>query len=704
MAGTRPRRGVWRLLAIVLAAAVLLAGLAVLAVIAMFDADSAKPRIVAAVLAATGRELVIAGPIRLVPGLLPSLELTDATLSNPPGFSRPQMAVLKRLDLQVALMPLLHRRIEIDRLIIHGADILLELNAAGVGNWRFTPLPGEKPPAEKPDAQTAVAAPANAASPAIRVARIEIDDGQIGYRNARMVAPVVLAIRALSLTTEAPDQPIRLAMTAAADGVALTLSGSIGPSDALFAGPDRPLNLDLTLASAGASFSAVGTIADPARLSGADLRLGADIPDLAALSGLVRTPLAPLRAISAHTRLTDLAGKPGLFSGFTLHDLQVVMPQAGLDGEVSVTRGSLPLLQGRLHAARIDADAFRAALSAPASAPPATAAPPPAPASAQPASNRLISDQDLPLDALREVDADLTVAVDELIQGGVPYRDLALRLVLNNAVLRLDPFTLTPPGGKMRVTLAIDAGKPAPPVAVTIAAPSLSLVPLLAAFRLPPHAQGNLRLEADLHGAGRSLHQIAATLDGSIGLSMENAQIDTRMLGEALNSVDLLKNGKAGFTALRCLAARMDTKNGIGTLRALLLDTAPVRLSGTGGLNLGEETLAIRLQATVRLGATGIGAPLDLGGSFRAPKVRIDAAMPEAGAVGKTPFGLVIGKLGLEQLGQGASGDSCAHDLAIARGETPPLEQAVQPGAEPAKNQPGAKPPKPADLLRQLLR
>ena len=529
--------------------------------------------------------------------------------------------------------------------------------------------------------------------PSIRIDRIEISDGQIAFRDAKMTAPEVLSIRALTLTSGAADQPVSLTMAASAGGAPFTLSGRIGPFGALFGAPGQKLDIDLALAASGAGLSLAGTIADPTRLSGVDLRVRADIPDLAALSGLARTELPPLRAIAGQTGLTDLDGKGGLLAGFALRDLRLAAPQIELGGEISVTRLPRPFLGGSLRAARIDLDALRAAKPVPA---PAAAVATPAPGPG-PVPTRLIPDRELPLDRLRAVDADLNLAIGELTLGGVAYRDLSGHLVLRDGALRLDPFTAILPGGPVRASLAIDAGRPVPPVALVVSAPSLALAPFLAAFALPAYAEGNLRLDADLRGAGRSPHQIAATLDGSVGLSMENAQFDAKRLGEALNSVEMLRNLKPGFTALRCLAVRMDLLAGAGTSRALLLDTAPLRLSGSGGVNLGEETLALRLVTTIRLGATGIAAPLNINGTFLAPKVTIDAARPSAGAGtgAGAPFGLSIGKLGLDQLLPGAVSETCAHDLAIARGQTPP-ESLPQ-----APTEPGGKP---ADLLRRLLR
>src|SRR5271165_776949 len=83
----------------------LVAGVAVF--LATLDPNSYKSQIIAAVQSATGRELTIGGRISLSLSLRPTLQVSDVSLSNPPGFSRPQMVTLQLLDLQLALIPLL---------------------------------------------------------------------------------------------------------------------------------------------------------------------------------------------------------------------------------------------------------------------------------------------------------------------------------------------------------------------------------------------------------------------------------------------------------------------------------------------------------------------------------------------------------------------------------------------------------------------
>jgi AsmA protein len=140
--GRTPRTGrvLWITLIAIAGVVVAIAGGGAI-LFARFDPNSFKPRIVAAVRQATGRDLALNGTIGLTLSLRPTIEAHDVTFANPPGFSRPQMATLVRLDVQLALLPLLSKQIEIARLVLVHPDILLETDAQGRPNWQFTPPP-----------------------------------------------------------------------------------------------------------------------------------------------------------------------------------------------------------------------------------------------------------------------------------------------------------------------------------------------------------------------------------------------------------------------------------------------------------------------------------------------------------------------------------------------------------------------------------
>ena len=95
----------------------------------LLDGDAVRAQAANAVRRSTGRELVIAGPIRLAWSLTPAIEARDVSLLNPPGMSRAATAHVDRVEAEVALLPLLERRVEVRRIVLAGADVLLERDA-----------------------------------------------------------------------------------------------------------------------------------------------------------------------------------------------------------------------------------------------------------------------------------------------------------------------------------------------------------------------------------------------------------------------------------------------------------------------------------------------------------------------------------------------------------------------------------------------
>src|SRR5262249_51653394 len=122
-----------------LVALIVLAGIAVFVLLETTDFDSYKPLIAAEVKAATGRDLEIAGKFYLALSLTPTLSVSDVRFANAPGGSRRDMARLARLEAATKLLPLLSGTLAIRQVRLIGADILLETDKAGLGNWLFQP-------------------------------------------------------------------------------------------------------------------------------------------------------------------------------------------------------------------------------------------------------------------------------------------------------------------------------------------------------------------------------------------------------------------------------------------------------------------------------------------------------------------------------------------------------------------------------------
>ena len=123
----------WKILAViaVLLVAVVVAGVAVLK---SMDFNEYRGLIAEQVKAATGRDLTIAGDLRLDISLTPAVAVEGVTFANAAWGSRPEMVTLRRLEVQVELLPLLTGDVRVTRVVLIGLDALLD----GMSRMDFT--------------------------------------------------------------------------------------------------------------------------------------------------------------------------------------------------------------------------------------------------------------------------------------------------------------------------------------------------------------------------------------------------------------------------------------------------------------------------------------------------------------------------------------------------------------------------------------
>jgi len=512
-----------------------------------------------------------------------------------------------------------------------------------------------------------------------------------------------LTLTSLDVTDAGLDQPAKIQVVAARGGVPVSLAATLGAPQALLAPPkNAPPYPVSAVATAGAARLAVnGTLAQPEKLAGANLAAVAQVPDLAALAPLAGRALPLLKSIAFKGTITD--GPGGFAQGVSVRQMALTMPQADASGELTLALRPRPSLTAVLTSTRVDADALTAALKLPPAATPAgKLAPPPPPPLPKPgrAQATLIPDTPLPVAALRGANADIRLSIGTLLTGGVTYRTISGRLLLQNGRLQVQPFAAQLPGGHLDLTAMLDASGPVPHAALTLTAPGLALQPLLAAFGQKPQASGTLEVYANLSGTGATPHAIAAGLNGQVGLAMVNGTVDGKLLdavfGGVLRTAGLPPGvmGQQGAVPVRCFAVHLVANRGIAQLQPLLLDSNRLYAEGGGAMNLGAETLDLQLRPRVQIGGRNIFVPVRVRGTFLHPAFAVDAAgtaRTAAGLAGQLlGKGSPLGGLAQSLLG-GPAADTCPQALAAARmGHPGPLPAAA------AQTAPAA--PKPAGV------
>jgi AsmA protein len=297
----------------------------------------------------------------------------------------------------------------------------------------------------------------------------------------------------------------------------------------------------------------------------------------------------------------------------------------------------------------------------------------------------IIPDTKLPFAALHGADANLTVSADRVKLDGENYSDLQAHVLANDGKLIVNPLRLTSPQGAIVGAFTLDEGVDPPSVALTVRSPSLSAARVAAALGEAGGATGTIQIDAQLSGAGDTPRALAASLTGHLGITMVDGTItDTAvsaLFANALSTAGVPMGD--GSSDVRCFAMRSDFYHGAGRVRALSLDTSHMSVDGDGVLDLGAETMALHLRPIVRIGGTGVAAPVSVTGPFSDLKPALDP--------------MANGRVGITIGGPRPNDESCVAQLALARGGMPgPMPSLAAP-------MPGVKKKKPIDLLQGLF-
>ena len=311
--------------------------------------EGVKERIAVQAETALQRDVEI-GQVRLqiLTGLGAGLE--QLTISNPPGWQRPDFVKVDTLSVKVAFWPLLQRKIEVSRIILSDGEIVIERDDKGRMN--YADLVASRPGAEKtPSASPTDTTPTGTSRLAdLLVSKVSLRDVNVTFID-RMVVP------GKSLTTTAQDvevditdialnSPIDFAIAASllTDGDRnLKLRGRLGPIPASLAFDQTPL--DVTLQAQDLVLDALTPYMgpEPALTAG---RFGADITIQGKLGGTLdlKGSLALAQAV-LHNSTGD--GKP------------TPLPEIKLSPEITVNMAQAVLQLARL---RLDLAPLQATL------------------------------------------------------------------------------------------------------------------------------------------------------------------------------------------------------------------------------------------------------------------------------------------------------------------------------------------------------
>ena len=731
-----------------------LATLAVLAfgaIAFLVPRDVVRDQAIALVKQQTGRDLTVEGETSFA--FYPSIgvALSDVTLSNPPEMGGGAMLRMDSLTLNLKLLPLISRSVEVERFLLVRPVFDLKVDRKGRRNWDFAkkqaaapiPLQGQS------EQRAAKAAPAFVQAQAsglgggliqdIRLGTIRIKDGIVLYSNALDGARHRVDAVNVSLQQDDLEKPLNADGDLVWRGEKVSFQGQVGSLTALMRGGPSAVTMALSSVLANSNFKGRLVLAKAVSAEG---DLTGETKSIRALADWAGSAMAPGKGLGP----AKVAGHLK-FQGQVLSFSKTTFTIDGMKGQGNGTvtlKGKKPYIRAAIAVDRLDLNIYTGPGKA-AALPPRSFKPPPAlPRSqAQPKAEpkpkegqsltdfiedlnkgqkkpevRAWSQRAIDFAGLRAVNADINFNTGAILYQQIKTGAGAVSASLKGGVLtaNLNRLALYSGSGTGRITL--NGARTVPALAVRLDLRNVSALPILRDAMKFKWISGRANLAVNLSGTGRTEQQIVATLNGNGSMRFSDGAIEGINIPAMVRG---LKQGRfAGWktserekTDFSSLTGTFSMRNGVATNTDLNLIGPLIRLTGQGTVNVPAESVDYAL--TPRLVASlqgqgsdqqleGIVIPVRVYGPWARPKVKPDLkrimenpelardTIEKAGDLIKGLKGKKIKGKDVEQILQGVLG-----------GGQQPQAAPAQPG-QPAQAQPQPQQVNPEELLKQLFK
>ncbi len=382
-------------------------------ILANKDVSAFKNLITAELSKETGRDVQIQGAFDLSIGFSPSIVAEDVSIANASWGSRPAMLTARRLEVKVSLFPMLSGRVETQRLVIEGADLLLETNPKGESNWPF-----------KDDGKS------EGQSDLFAADELEVRESLVTMRDGPKGETRTLKINTATGGLDSAKNIFSLDAKGTFNDLPLTTKATIGRR-----GPKAPLKLDLKAGDVALALE--GTIDAPADMDGLDVAAVLSADSLAKLGALSGGDTAPpdIGPLSLKGHLTG-GGK-----AFAFDQIDGVLGEAKITGGLKLALADIPRLTGSLAATTIDLDRFLVKKEA-----------------AKKLPNTPIFDDDaIDIGWLDDADIELDLSAQKAIYRGTQFADFATTLTVRKKTATLKPLAFKLAGGALDGEARLDA-------------------------------------------------------------------------------------------------------------------------------------------------------------------------------------------------------------------------------------------------------
>jgi AsmA protein len=610
----------------------------------------------------TGRVLAIRGDLSVAVGWpLPHFRAQGVSFANPAWASASQMVQADSVDVTVDLPALLHGQLSFPSVQLVRPRVFLEQASGGRKTWLL----------DKTQTDEGARVP---------IGRVLLDRGEISYTDAASDTSVQAQLSTLGNgegagASSGAARSLVFSAQGRVQGLPLQASGSGG---AVLAWRDEhtpyPIQAKATLGRTRVQLE--GTVTSLFKLTAMDLQLAVGGDSLAALYPLIGVALPPTPAYSSSGRF-ERRGTLWRYENFSGR-----IGHSDIAGHLQLdTAGPRPALSGALVSRQLSLADLGPAVGSRKAAPEGGTA-------AVPRVGRMLPDIAFDTARWASLDADVTLRAATLLRDqALPLDRLQFHLLLKDGLLTLDPLAFGLAGGQLQGVIVLDSRSQPLRGHAKAQLRGLMLGRLLPTVDLSKNSIGQLNGDVELTGQGASVAQMLASANGRLSLVAQNGRISRLLMEQTgLHLIEILQLKLAGdrTVALRCAVADFSVAGGLMQARALVLDTAVNTLTGSGQINLANETLDLTIVPRTKVSSVvALRSPVYVKGSFDQPRLELDSGRIATRGVGALALGLLNPLLALIPLFEAGPGveSACARLVSEARAPLPP---AVKAGRAPA--------------------
>jgi uncharacterized protein involved in outer membrane biogenesis len=517
----------------------------------------------------TGRKLM-AGEAEISLFLHPEITIKDVSLANADWGSRKQMITVGKLRVKFNLFAFFLGEILVDEIHMIAPDFYFEKNTQGHANWDFNGVD----------------------FPVINFDQLEVNEGQLYYKEDVSGRTLNFKIDHFQLQNLLKESLQTIELKVQHLGHLIEITGKTSNAKSWFR--NNPFILDLNVTSNDIQAKIDGKINRPYDFQGLNINLNLKAETLSSFSWLAVTELPQIGPINLNAQLLDLKG------GFKLDNFSAELGKANVSGPIEIiTTKPQPKIYAKLKVSNFDTaglsqdDRYEGQTKSIESK------------MDQSAATSVFSDKTLPLNLLKEMDAEVSLSAKNIILFKVPVNNLNLTLHLNSGLLEIKPITAEVADGSFVADLVIDASSKVAKIGSNVHAEHVVLGGLLKTLSGKAHLEGGKTdIDINISGQGNSTRDIASTLNGHVyavtGEGLINYDLSLAAEGiiiSVFKKMNPMKEKKE-TTNLDCIVVRFDIADGIATIdKSLAYQSESLKVLGNGTIDFNNEKINILLSS-----------------------------------------------------------------------------------------------------------